>query len=432
MKRCLYSLFIFKLFIYVYTVIPLWNFESSTFDLLSENLNHSYTIYRGSACNTNNIELKKIISKNQNSISENNYIIINDKILETNWEDIESIYCISDIIYICPKGKNHMNKYNEINYNFNEIIPNGFSYDEDWELQCYQQSSFDLMFIGYLNKHNNFYSYKYKDNEWSTTTDFNQGLFDFKWTTNPINSNIYQMIGIVLDGNIKLQAIKYTINNQNDISKNTVGNFQLVECLSYSNAYFINYNDKYPFYFMTYNKDPPNFRSGYSLSDGISFEYINNFASSKINTESPLDFYYNFTIKQMNFIKNTKYVYYEIYNTDKNKIYHGLIDIILNKVLFNTDEKINSFKPYINNNELSNSMLIITDKSAYKICALYNDNNCVDTKHCSNILVDSTKPNFCGDTCPSYMLLPNKMCIINVMKIYFIPMIAIIVGFVKI
>ena len=165
MKRCLFSLFIFKLFIYVYTVIPLWNFESSNFDLLSENLNHSYTIYRGSACNTNNIELKKIISKNQNSISENNYIIINDKILETNWEDIESIYCISDIIYICPKGKNHMNKYNEINYNFNEIIPNGFSYDEDWELQCYQQSSFDLMFIGYLNKHNKFYSYKYKNNE---------------------------------------------------------------------------------------------------------------------------------------------------------------------------------------------------------------------------------------------------------------------------
>ena len=103
MKSCLYSLFFFKLFIYVYTVIPLWNFESSTFDLLLDNLNHSYTIYSGSICNTN-IELKKIISKNQDSISENNYIIINGKTLETDWEDIESIYCISDTIYM-SKGK---------------------------------------------------------------------------------------------------------------------------------------------------------------------------------------------------------------------------------------------------------------------------------------------------------------------------------------
>ena len=91
------------------------------------------------------------------------------------------------------------------------------------------------------------------------------------------------------------------------------------------------------------------------------------------NTDSPLDFDFDYNIQQMNFTKGIKYVFYQIYNTVKEKTYYGIIDIMINKVIFNTDEKINVFKPYS-----YNSMLAITDNSAYKICAIANGDNCID------------------------------------------------------
>ncbi len=150
------------------------------------------------------------------------------------------------------------------------------------------------MFIVYLNKSPYFYSYKYNvnsDNEndkWSTKTEFNQGLFDFQWETSyDENCQCYPMVCIALDGNIKLQAIKYTISDS-EVSKNTVGSYELIQKLSYSNAYFIN-TGKIKFYYTTYNKNPREFKSGYSL--GLSYEYVNSFTSGTVNTESPLDFF---------------------------------------------------------------------------------------------------------------------------------------------
>ena len=405
----------FNMLITIISVIPLWNFEHSTIDLLSTSSTYSYIIFTSKVCGsqTNNIELKKTISKDQNGIiSEQNYLTINSKQMQTNWEDIRS-YCLNNEIYICPKGKYHLNKYNSNINSFSEIIPNDFSCNGNWELKCFAQPSFNLLFIGYLNQSPYFYAYKYKENnKWSTRTEFNQGLFDFKWKITQTN-NYYPMICIALDGNIKLQAIEYSISDS-QITKNTHASHQLIEKLSYSNAYF-NAND-YKFYFITYNKNPPNFKSGYYIGDSLSFDNVNSFTSETINTESPLDFFYNFTIIQMNFIVYTRYAYYEILNTDKNKTYHGIIDIILNKILFNTDEKINIFKPYISNNGLPYSMLIITDKSAFKICALSDSNNnneCIEGDSCpsENYIVDSQGPNYCGDNCNNYILLPNKICI---------------------
>ena len=418
-------LLIVNLLITIISVIPLWNFEASTINLLSNSSTYTYIIYTGKVCSeNNNLELKKTISKEQNGIiTEQNYLTINGIQMGTDWEDIESMFCINSIIYICPKGKNHLNKYDSNSHSFSQIIPNGFYCNGNWELKCYQQFNENLMFIGYLNQSPNFYAYKYNvnsDNEdeiWGEITEFNQCLFDFKWQTSKReNYYYYPMICIALDGNIKLKAIEYTISDS-QINKNTHSSHALIEKLSYSNAYFIN-TDKDKFYFITYNKNPPDFKSGYSLGDGLSFDYISSFSSGTTNTEFPLDFFYNFTIIEMNFIVYTRYVYYEIYNTEKNITYHGIIDIILNKILFNTDEKINIYKPYIYNNSLSNSMLIITDKSAYKICALSNiannnDKSCIEGESCSSerYIVDSQGQNFCGDKCRNYILMPNKICI---------------------
>ena len=159
--------------------------------------------------------------------------------MDTNWEDIESMYCINNIIYICPKGKNHLNKYDSNSHSFSQIIPNGFYCNGNWELKCYQQFNENLMFIGYLNQSPNFYAYKYNVNsnneneKWNEKTEFNQGLFDFKWQTSKReNCNYYPMICIALDGNIKLQAIEYTIS-ESQVSKSTHGSHQLIEKLSF-------------------------------------------------------------------------------------------------------------------------------------------------------------------------------------------------------
>ena len=114
-------LLFFNLIITIVSVIPLWNFEASTIDLLSGGSTYTYIIYTGKVCSeNNNLELKKTISKAQNGIiSEQNYLTINSRQMQTNWEDIKS-YCLNSEIYICPKGKNHLNKYNVNSNNENE------------------------------------------------------------------------------------------------------------------------------------------------------------------------------------------------------------------------------------------------------------------------------------------------------------------------
>ena len=53
-------LLFFNLIITIISVIPLWNFEASTIDLLSGSSTYTYTIYTGKVCSeNNNLELKK-------------------------------------------------------------------------------------------------------------------------------------------------------------------------------------------------------------------------------------------------------------------------------------------------------------------------------------------------------------------------------------
>ena len=327
--------------------------------------------------------------------------------ITTKWEDIESAYNIRDQIYICPKGKNHMNIY--YNGTFNEKKPsNDFSNIDNWDLLCYHQFQKNYMFVAYLNNHNIMYVYNLDSNTWTsnTATTFYNGLFDFKWTTDGNYNNEYPMKMIVYnDNHLILKGTIFTLES-NNINRDDVKSQDLIDTLTYSNAYF-DYNNDY-FYFITYDKEPPDYKSGFFNSQ-TTFDY-SNIGNLIINTNitSPLEFYYNFTIQSMNFSRNTKYVLYEIYNTVKEKTYHGIIDVVSNQVIFNTDEIIHQFKPYS-----SNSFLVITDKSAYKICALSDGNNqCISS--CSegqNVYIDSKRPNFCGNSCSKYILVPTGICV---------------------
>ena len=206
----LYKLLILNYLVLVFSIIPLWNFENTAIDLLSENEEHKYYTYYN-VIDSITIKLEKTISKSGVSITETNTIYIGDDSgIQVNWEHIESIYHISNIIYICPQGKYHLNKYE--NGGFTEMKSNSFSYEEDWELLCYHQINKNYMFVSYLNNHNLIYVYKFDSNEWITngaTTIYN-GLFDFKWTTDATNTEktLYPMKMIVMQLILKILYIQ--------------------------------------------------------------------------------------------------------------------------------------------------------------------------------------------------------------------------------
>ena len=407
MKTQLLYILFFKL-ISVFSIVPLWNFKNSAINLLSNSDIYTYVICDRESYNMK-IKLEKTITKGT-TISETNRIYIDEKDRgETNWEDIESFYKINNIKYICPKGKYFM--YIDSDDSFKEMIPKDFTDEGDWELKCYYQSQEGYMFVTFLNKYSTIYVY-YLDgsNKWDNNLKIHQGLYDYKWTTQMENDNHdYLMKGIILkDNNIFLQSIMFNIKSDH-LDKNDVGsNKQLFQSLSYSNSYFNLYN--YNFYFMTYNSISV-FTSGYyNGSEEITMENIGKIKVS-LNNGTPLEFIdNNISIKYLNFIRNTKYVFYELQNNKSNEIYHGIIDIQLNKVIFNTNETILEFKPYSNI-----SMLAITENSAYKICALKNElgDDCIES--CSgneNIILDSENSNKCGSKCKTkYILIPDQICL---------------------
>ena len=102
MKEISLFFIFFRLIKFSISVIPLWNFESSAYNLLSDTNEHSYTIYEVNIWGEKYIKLEKHISKVDDSIIEQNYIIIDDFTTQTNWENIESTYIIIDNIYM-PK-----------------------------------------------------------------------------------------------------------------------------------------------------------------------------------------------------------------------------------------------------------------------------------------------------------------------------------------
>ena len=122
-------------------------------------------------------------------------------------------------------------------------------------------------------------------------------------------------------------------------------------------------------------------------------------------------------------IFNYRYAYYTILNKVTNVTYHGVFDIITNKIMFNTDEEVELFIPYITyinegdqgGYEHSNSMLMITKTSAYRICAVRNGHDCVDA--CSSdqkvqLDVDGNKCVSKNQNCDSgkYSLIPEDIC----------------------
>lgn len=137
-------LILFSIIQLTFHIIPLWNLRNSSIDLLLSKSSMKSIIYEN-FFNYSKIFLTKRITKNEMKITDQNYIKFNGEMeIETDWEDIESIYEINGIYYICPKGKHFINEFFG---RFSEIVPYDFNYtDDDWELKCYYQPYEDIMF----------------------------------------------------------------------------------------------------------------------------------------------------------------------------------------------------------------------------------------------------------------------------------------------
>ena len=344
-----YSSFIFSFLILTFSTYC----KTKQYDLsyLGENLflyssEQNYLLYEKTSYNIN-IKLIKKLQKEVNDISIKNYLIINDKEeKEVDFEDVGSFYEISDNkIIICPRGKYHPFEYDN---NFKEKIPINFKENGNWDLRCYKNKKEEINIIYLMNGKNTLYKIK-NDNYILEDTNI---YFDELYDLIKENNKLINYIGL-RNGYIELFNSKWESDNQKIITKAKL----------YSQANID--NNENIIYFFTYNNSS-DFISGYvTLNKDIGYNLID----ININNESPFNFYKFNEIKEINFFcNNNRYIYYKIYNKITEKFNYGIIDIISNKIIFNINEDLYIFKPFIND-----SMLAITlDYSAYKILIIEN------------------------------------------------------------
>jgi len=415
MKNIIFYIFFFELIKLTFSIVPVWNLNKAGIDLFAKSGNNEINFKTiETAVHDDfrfyfNIKLTKVGNnvKIQKSLGlEGGTYVIED----APWEDIESAYTNkNDKFYFCPKGKYHAYVYYKYTKNYEPLIPKDFVDNGNWELKCYYQNNLGYIFVSYLNSDKPLYQLEVSTGNFIYNNKIEQGICDYKWTTSP-NNNKYPMIAILKKNNqIYLKDLYFTINKNFAYDENKEK--KIIEELK--SNYSILFNDginDYEFYWINYN-NISDFTSGFYFDGVISANNIENIETF-INDNSPLEFLDDVTIKQMNFIPYTKYVYYEIYNNIKKITYHGVIDIFINKVIFNTDAEIKKFIPMT-----KYSMLAVTKDSAYEICPVCEDiYNCRET--CYNtqnmkVYYDTQMPNKCYEiyNCQNYILMPNEVCI---------------------
>ena len=429
----MFFLFFFKLLNIAFSLIPFWNFKESSIDLLPEkkdgeknSIKLSENQYWGSKQTSSYVHLilNKNFSRNGENIEIQNYISMldNEGYKEIDWEIAEGYFFDNVGHFVCPKskGKFFLNQYSNRNYNY--IQPSDFSYNSNnkWELNCFKTCYIDnsyYMIEGFLGMNvesdKNFFAkmittdLKYETNWMNKKID--DRLLDFLWPDETFEAQKFYMYSLTLKGN-KICLHNFIIQiggtTMESYSKDSI---ELGTKAEYAYAYF-NHTNK-TFYWMMANSID-DFESGYS-TESLNL-YINNINVQKESFKGKSPFRIlnkDVRIKKLEMIRNTRFVYYELYyNNDESIIYRGIIDIELNSIIFHTNE---TFKEVI---PLNFSLVAVTDETAYQICAIKNDGICVERCPSNkNTCLDTIKGNFCGRSCScskyGYTLLPNDICI---------------------
>ena len=188
MNQILKTLIITNLLFSSLSIVPLWDFQKSTIDLLSIRDPYDYDITDAVIHDSMRFQLNKKIQKMNGQVEIKNTLIINynDNINdEVPFQEIESAYTDKyGRYFICPKGRHHVYYfYPKGNIRKKELKHDDFVDEGDWELKCYyqyDQKNLKKLFIFYLNKE------------------------EYVYTINDISSDIIQRVG-----DIKYKILSY-------------------------------------------------------------------------------------------------------------------------------------------------------------------------------------------------------------------------------
>ena len=354
MKISLYLFFI--LILYVFPILPVWNIKNTSIDLLPGKTtadNHEYTIQSGKMYDLPAELKKKITRKSDLSVEHNNYLTLDSVEKGTvNFEYFESYYSWSSNQILCPKG--NYNPYKVSGSNYDEIKKNDdWIQNEKTDLKCYWHRNGIHLLVYYLrNGENHFLELSGTNLVENTNLRFDvEEIYDFKLynkgsDTTTADSNPYAFMALIKsDGFIKLMNTNLYFSS---VTSQSLGSqLNLIEAKKYSQGYFNSDYNNNEFYYFTYN-NISDFTSGYSLTT-VTTPYYNQTSGVTIknNEKSPFEFLEEVEIKQMDIMHYNQYVYYTIVGKETNKTYHGLFDIKENKIIFNTDEELYLFIPYM-------------------------------------------------------------------------------------
>ena len=393
-----------------FSFLPIWNLSNSAINLLSSSYNHTYIINDISLYLTR-IILKKIIKKTSYGVNHSNFLSINKgQEIEVNFEGINVFIDFSYFIWgdkknkiICPRGNFNI-------YDIEQKIffkPNNFKDNGNWNLIC--DIKYQHFFYFYLNNgiNNTYCEFIKSESEVNQNHQWNFKLVNFSGLIdNLYDYKIIYPVGFfemtaLTSNNGFLKKEKFYINPDSlEVIKdrNYLYEINVTEIKLNNKAIFE--NETNVIYFITYD-NISNFLSGYIDNnpwDGHIQKHINN--------ENPFEFIDEVEIKEMEFLFNSKFIYYSIYNIRTGKTYHGIYDIKLNKIMFNTNEDIDTFIPYSNN-----SMLAITKETAYRICLVKNKDTCIENCKRGKMIVDIDGNN-CGEIDgDKYLLIPENIYI---------------------
>ena len=387
---------------------PIWNLKTTADDLLLNKDSTTILLSEGgwkSVVDGNTFLLEKHISRKDNKLTQKNYYKIdNFAKQETSWEDIESFYQIK-AYFICPKGSYYLTQY--IDGTLYERKP--FDISGKWELLCYRQVLIqNVMFTFYFNSElTKIYYYKYWD-KFGDGIEINRRLLDLVWTTGSKGTHEYPMIALTLKDN-KIYISKIAIYEKDGkICAKDIKHRELNDNLLNSEAQFFNSR----IFYISY--DDTNFISGFSenaIKNGV-FGDISEYIITN-NVISPFEYFEDIKINYIKFIRNTKYVYYNIITKSTNQNYIGVIDIQFNRIIYNVENIFKEIKPYSNS-----GLFLVTDNTIYRECFSGKDekNNCYVECPSGQILVlDTINSNYCVEESSDdyYILKPDNIPIAN-------------------
>ena len=419
MSKLIYFFLSTFLIFQVICVIPEWNLSKAGEDILGTSDNVTYKITERNLLGVN-ILMEKVITKNNQTgeITTENYVTMDNKKKKVNFEQVESFYYLFKRYIICPKGSHHPYDFtNEVDFK-----PDGVEVGENWDLNCYKETNAGYLLVFYLmnGSKKNIYlsSFNTIDQNpywYGGISIDNIEIYDYLLKYQQISGqdNVYQMMGLLKnENNIELRYLIATLKGGDEnqfitLSENHYNRINIAG--SYSQATFKHSSDDTEyFYYFTYNSIS-DLTTGYTPNSfGTKSDYsaISSIQITK-NNYPHLEFFNDMEIEEMNFLLDNKFLYYKMKDKKDGTNYYGIFDIVLNKIIFNTKEKINTFIPHTDG-----AMLAITNNTAYKICAYKNGNDCTDTCSNSQYLLDISG-NTCGSSCPEgkYLFKPSGVCI---------------------